>query len=105
MNAYISWDIQSDDIYDAEGDVVGQEDYALIEKIWVPAEDRGTGKGRQMLRETIEQIRTEGHDKVKIAALPFDGGVEMECLVSFYESEGFDVEDTNGHAVIMGMAL
>ena len=105
MDAYISWDIQSDDIYDEEGDVVGQEDYALIEKIWVPATDRGAGKGRQMLRETIAQIRAEGHDKVKIAALPFDGGMEMEYLVAFYESEGFDVEDTSGHAVIMGMDL
>ena len=105
MDAYISWDIQSDDIYDEEGDVVGQEDYALIEKIWVPAADRGAGKGRKMLRETIEQIRAEGHDKVKIAALPFDGGMDMEDLVGFYESEGFDVEDNNGHAVIMGMEL
>lgn len=56
MDAYISWDIQSDDIYDAEGDVVGQEDYALIEKIWVPAADRGTGSSTKISTKTVDQV-------------------------------------------------
>ena len=105
MEAYVSWDVNCDDIYDAEGDVVGQEEYALIEKIWVPSSERGNGKGRQMLREAIEEIKAAGHDTVKIAALPFDDGMDMCDLVEFYESEGFDIEDTNGHAVIMSMDL
>ena len=101
--AYVSWGVQSDDVYDAEGEVVGAEEYALIEKVWVPESDRGNGIGRKLLREAIEEIKAAGHDTIKIAALPFDGGMDMADLVAFYESEGFEIENCEGHAVIMSM--
>ena len=39
---------------------------------------------------------------IKLATLPFGKkGLDMENLVEFYESEGFDIENTEGHAVVM----
>ena len=102
--AYVSWNLETEVLFDEDGCEYDGEEYALIEKIWVPAEDRGQGKGREMLENAINDIRTQ-HGKIiiKIAALPFDDGMDMDDLVSFYESVGFDVEDTSGHAVIMSM--
>lgn len=102
MDAYISWDVTEDDIYDAEGSVVGADEYVLIEKIWVPTEQRGNGLGRKMLVEALEEIEKTGLT-CKVAALPFDGGMEMAVLVEWYESFGFSVEDASGDAVIMVM--
>jgi len=103
MEAYVSWSVSEDDVYDCEGEVVGTEEYALIEKVWVPASGRGNGIGRKILRNEIEEIKAAGHDTINIAALPFDDGMEMADLVAFYESEGFEVENCEGHAVIMSM--
>lgn len=100
MNAYISWDVTEDDIYDDEGDVVGSDEYVLIEKIWVPAEQRGNGVGRKIMVEALEEIEKTGLT-CKVAALPFDGGMEMADLVEWYESFGFSVEDASGDAVVM----
>ena len=102
--AYVSWNLETEVLFDEDGCEYDGEEYALIEKIWVPAEDRGQGKGRKMLEEAIEEIKaTHGNITIKIAALPFDNGMDMADLVAFYESVGFDVEDTSGHAVIMSM--
>ena len=102
--AYVSWDLETEVLFDEDGFEYDGDDYALIEKIWVPESDRGQGKGRKMLESAIEEIRAQhGKITIKIAALPFDNGMEMNDLVSFYESVGFDVEDTSGHAVIMSM--
>lgn len=100
--AYVSWDITEDDLYDDEGDVVGIEEYVLIEKVWVPTSERGQGKGRQLIVEALAEIEIAHPGMtIKIAALPFDGGMEMAELVEWYETFGFDVTDTSGHAVIM----
>lgn len=103
MKEYASWDAYQEEIYSEEGDVVGYAEYALVEKIWVPLESRKKGLGREMLKLAIKEIRDAGHETIKIAALPFDGGMDMDDLVSFYESEGFSVESTEGPAVIMVM--
>lgn len=102
MEAYISWSVSSDDIYDAEGCVIGEEEYALIEKIWVPVSERGQGTGRKLMVEALAEIAETGM-VCKIAALPFDEGMDMEDLVAWYESFGFDVENCDGPAVIMVM--
>jgi GNAT superfamily N-acetyltransferase len=100
---YVSWSIECDDIYDEEGEVIGSEEYVLIDKIFVKKEDRRKGIARTMLLNEIEIIKKEhkGID-IKIAAYPFDDKeCDMEGLVSFYESVGFEVENTESHAVIM----
>ena len=102
MNAYASWTVTEDDIYDADGEVVGVEKYALIEKVWVPAQQRGQGKGRELMEQAIKEIEVTGLS-CKIAALPFDDGMEMADLVEWYESFAFSVEDASGDAVIMVM--
>lgn len=102
MEAYVSWTVTEDDIYGADGEVVGVEEYALIEKIWVPAEQRCQGKGRELMEQAIKEIKATGMT-CKIAALPFDDGMDMADLVEWYETFGFEVEDTSGPAVIMVM--
>ena len=79
MNAYVSWTVTEDDIYDADGEVVGVEEYALIEKVWVPAEQRGQGKGRELVEQAIKEIEVTGLS-CKIAALPFDDGIASAIL-------------------------
>ena len=102
--AYVSWDLETEVLFDEDGCEYTGWQYAIIEKIWVPESDRGQGKGRKMLESAIEEIKAEhGKITIKIAALPFDNGMDMADLVAFYESVGFDVEDTSGHAVIMSM--
>lgn len=102
--AYVSWGLETVVLFDVDGCEYNGEQYAIIEKIWVPESDRGQGKGRKMLEAAIEEIKAEhGKITIKIAAMPFDNGMDMADLVAFYESIGFDVEDTSGHAVIMSM--
>lgn len=105
MDTFISWSLTSDDIYDDEGDVVGSEEYALIEKLYVNVADRGQGVGRELLVSTLADIAQQYPGVcIKVAALPFgEDAIDMTDLVAFYESVGFDVEDTNGPAVIMTM--
>lgn len=105
MNSFISYDLTADDIYNDEGDVIGTDEYVLIEKLFVAVEDRRQGVGRKMLRDAIAETRKEhGNITIKVAALPFgDDAIEMADLVAFYETEGFDVTDTAGDAVIMEM--
>lgn len=103
--SYISWGLQADDLYDSEGDIIGQDEYVLIEKLYVAPVSRRKGKGRAMLRQALKEIAAKHPGmSIKVAALPFDGeAIEMDALVAFYESEGFSVEDANCncHAVIM----
>lgn len=101
--SYIAWDLQADDLYDSDGECCGQDEYVLIEKLYVAPAYRRQGKGRAMLREALAEISAQhpGMD-VKVAALPFgEEAIEMEDLVAFYESEGFAVDNCDGHAVIM----
>lgn len=103
MQSYISWDIAEDEIFNEECEVVGNEEYAIIQKIFVAPNERRQGKARAMLREVIAEIK-KAHPgmKIKIAALPFgEDPIDMADLVDFYESEGFSVENCESHAVIM----
>lgn len=108
MKAFVSWDFQEDPIFDSEGEEVGSEEYVLIEKVFVPSEQRGKGIARKLLMGAIAEAKN-AHQKlsIKIAALPFDeesgNALDMVDLVSFYESVGFDVEGDAGSAIVMSM--
>ena len=102
MKAYQSWDLETEVLFDEDGCEFDGETYALIEKIYVPAEERGQGKGTELLREAIAEIRAEHGDiTIKLAALPDEGGLDMDQLVAWYEREGFGVEGDAGGAVVM----
>lgn len=103
QKAYISVGVYADPIFDEEGEEVGQEEYVLIDEVFVPRHQRRQGKARKMLREVIADSGKRYPNKsIKIIAAPFDDEVcDMHSLVAFYESEGFSVEDADGHGVIM----
>ena len=105
MDAYVSWSLNDDPVFDDEGEEVGSEECVLIEKLFVPSHQRRQGIARKLLREAIAEARQQYHDlPIKIAALPFgDDQIDMSDLVAFYESEGFTVSNCDGHAVIMKM--
>lgn len=100
---FVSWDIAADPVFDAEGDEVGSDEYALIEKVYVCPTQRRQGLARKMLTDAIAEIKAAHSGMpIRIAALPFgDEAIEMADLVDFYESIGFDVVNTAGHAVIL----
>jgi GNAT superfamily N-acetyltransferase len=106
MQAYIGWDLNQEELFDEDGNEYAGEEYALIEKIFVPVEDRGQGVGAKLLAEAIEEIRAaHGSITIKLAALPFgEGAMDMVDLVAYYERCGFEVESTEGHAVVMVLA-
>lgn len=103
--AYVSWTVDAEVIFDEDGEESTGADYVLIEKLYVPVAERGQGKARRMMNEALEEIRAEHPGlTIKVAALPFgDDALDMIDLVAFYESLGFEVSDTSGHAVIMEM--
>jgi GNAT superfamily N-acetyltransferase len=106
MKSFISYEKNSDDVYDDEGEVVDTCDYTLITKIFVCPEDRRKGIARKMLLGAIEEIIASGENLIKIAALPFgEDAIGMEDLCNFYESCGFSVENTEGSSVIMSMDI
>lgn len=103
MDAYVSWDVNEDPVFDDEGEEVGSEEYVLIEKLFVPSHQRRLGVARKLLREAIAEAKQQYPTlPIKVAALPFgDDQIDMADLVAFYESEGFSVSNCDGHAVIM----
>lgn len=80
----------------------GQEDYAIILKLVVLPSERRKGKGRAKLKEIINEIkRYDSELPIRLAARPLDYDISEDALVTFYESEGFEVEDDSGNVVIM----
>lgn len=80
---FVSWSLNSEEIFDDEGDVVGEVEYALIDKLFVSIEDRGQGKGRALIEGAIKDIKA-AHPSldIKIAALPFgEDAIDMSDLV------------------------
>jgi hypothetical protein len=97
--AYASWDIGNDSYekYNpatGEMDDVELPDYALIEKLYVPPEQRGTAKGRQLLVDAVDEIRAEHGDiDIRLTADPFgEGKMDTEDLVKYYEDMGFELD-------------
>ena len=95
--AFISWEYNED------------EDCYLIAHLWVPADQRGKGIGRNLLREAIDEMRQEGRASViKLAADSEsedpENPIDLADLVEFYESEGFGIEYA-GEIVAMSMDI
>ena len=105
MEAFISWGLTEEPLFDSEDEEVGSKEYVLIDKLFVPPRQRRQGIARKMLREAIAEAKQQYPTLlIKVAALPFgDDRIDMVDLVTFYESEGFSVSDCNGHAVILEM--
>ena len=101
--SYVSYSLTQDDIYSTEGDVIGVDEYVLIDKVFVPLLERCKGKGREIMVDALEEIKRDFSGiTVKIAALPFgEESIDMDDLVKFYETLGFAISDVSGDAVIL----
>jgi GNAT superfamily N-acetyltransferase len=99
---YISWGKESDIDFDEDGIEIPSDPYVLINHLYVPPDMRGAGVGRRLLQDALSEIATEHPGlPIKLSAYPMDKQTDLESLVRFYESEGFDVTDTSGHGVGM----
>jgi len=93
--SYVSWDTMADEIpeYDEYGqfvDTVTGPEYAVIEKVYVDPSERGQGKARSMLRDTVAEIQSNNPGMpVRLNALSLEPETDLDRLVSFYEGEGF----------------
>tara|TARA_R110000772_G_scaffold233800_2_gene345370 strand:- start:7318 stop:7584 length:267 start_codon:yes stop_codon:yes gene_type:complete len=73
----------------------------VIENIFVPKELRGQGIARKIMQELIENNKSV---TIELHAYPQDEETELEKLVNFYESFGFQIEcgdDFSGYEMIL----
>ena len=91
MKAYVSYDINCEEIYDEDGEVSYGDDYWLISNVFVEKAFRGQGVARKMMIEAIAKMKAERPDlKIKLVAIPQDDETDIELLGAFYESLGFE---------------
>ena len=68
--------------------------YMLISGLDVSPEHRRQGYGRALLRAAIDYARSEfPHLPLKLAAVPDSDGIDLDSLIAFYASEGFEVTE------------
>lgn len=104
--AYVSWSAETEEVYNEEGDVIGEKEYAQIHKLFVPADQRGKGLGRKLIEQAIQEAKEAGHKRMVIVAEPFDDmPMDMHELADFYISCGFDPMDTASSSPILEMVL
>ena len=72
-------------------DVIDGPEYNLLEKVFVNPEHRGKGVGRKLIEDEISKIKN--NLPIRLSADPFDGGMNQQKLVKFYESLGFEIDD------------
>lgn len=101
MKEYISYYIDQEEIYNDEGDVIGEEDYWLISMLYVPAEMRGNGVARKLMEDAIADMREKDSSlPIKLWCEAQDKDTDQELLAAFYES--FDFEATgNGAEMVL----
>ena len=91
MKAYVSYDINCEEIYDEDGEVSYGDDYWLISNVFVEKAFRGQGVARKMMIEAIAKMKDERPElKIKLVAIPQDDETDIEFLGAFYESLGFE---------------
>ena len=91
MKAYVSYDINCEEIYDEDGEVSYGDDYWLISNVFVEPAFRGQGVARKMMVEAIAEMKAERPElKIKLVAIPQDDETDIELLWAFYESLGFE---------------
>ena len=91
MKAFVSYDINCEEIYDEDGEVTYGEDYWLISNVFVEPAFRGKGVARKMMVEAIAEMKAERPElKIKLVVIPQDDETDIELLGAFYESLGFE---------------
>lgn len=101
--SFVEWSRQPGEdveVVDEYGDVDYEPgpDYMLIEGVYVAPDSRQKGIGRKLLRSALARIKSQDSQiDVRLSADPIaDEAVSQEDLVSFYESEGFDISEAEG---------
>ncbi|NUL35080.1 GNAT family N-acetyltransferase [Kosakonia sacchari] len=88
---FISYNTDTETLFDEEGYEYEGAEYWLINKIFVPSELRGQGIARQMMEEAIAEMRAERPElTIKLWCEPQDAETDGEKLAAFYESFGFE---------------
>ena len=79
------------------------EPYILLEKLFVPEDQRGQGAGRKVLNAFIEEIKSLYPGiKIRLSADPDDADfMSVDDLVDFYKSAGFKEILSEGATPIM----
>ena len=91
MKAFVSYDINCEEIYDEDGEVTYGDDYWLISNVFVEPAFRGQGVARKLMTEAIAEMKAERQElKIKLVAIPQDDETDIELLGAFYESLGFE---------------
>ena len=91
MKAFVSYDINCEEIYDEDGEVTYGDDYWLISNVFVEPAFRGQGVARKLMVEAIAEMKAERPElKIKLVAIPQDDATDIELLGAFYESLGFE---------------
>lgn len=89
-NAFISFYKYTDTSFDDDGNEFGFE-YWLVAKVYVPLEERGQGKAREMMVKALEEMKAEDSSlEVKLWCEAQDEDTDQELLAEFYESFGFE---------------
>lgn len=91
MKAYVSYDINCEEIYDKDGEVSYGDDYRLISNVFVEKAFRGQGVASKMMIDAIAEMKAERPVlKIKLVAFPQDDETDIELLGAVYESLGFE---------------
>jgi GNAT superfamily N-acetyltransferase len=70
--------------------------YVLISGLDVVPEYRRQGHGRALLRAAIAYAKAEfPHLPLRLAAVPDSDSMDLDSLIAFYASEGFEMVDTD----------
>lgn len=73
-----------------------EDQYVLIEELFVPFEYRRHGIGRALLRAAVSDAKKRYPSMViKLAVEPLSSEIDYDILVNFYESEDFLIEQDN----------
>lgn len=75
-----------------------------ITKVYVSPENRGKGKGRELVKQAIQYAKDNGYETISLYAYAQEeGGLTTEQLVDWYASMGF--ESDGDDASLMTMVL
>jgi GNAT superfamily N-acetyltransferase len=94
----LSHDVEFIDVPCSPENPEGYEErpYMLISGLDVSPEHRRQGHGRALLRAAVDYAKAEfPHIPLKLAAVPDSDGMDLDSLIAFYESEGFEVVETD----------
>lgn len=94
----LSHDVEFRDVPCSPENPEGYEEvpYVLISGLDVSPEHRRQGHGRTLLRAAVDYAKREfPHIPLKLAAVPDSDGMILDSLIAFYESESFEVIETD----------